>query len=240
MTMTNTATLRSGIMRSYAGRFVVDEDALRRLHTLLTKGATSLGVDTHVVFRIDREDDRFYETTDLADVLSDANLPDKRISSLSIELRRVTVNPQSKPWEVPWLVRVTFGWRKGFLGRSRSMFNEMAEITIVTEDRNWALLMADEIEPQIQRVMAKNRASWLAYPAVAVVFLAFAATSEVLKSPGIGPSVLFQPYNAWKLATLVASAFLLVYMFKNGPFGILIPERLMRAIGAESVFLWGE
>ena len=77
--MTDLPTLKSGIMRSYRGWFVVDEDALRRLQTVLAKGASSLDFETHVVFRVDREDDRFYETTDLDDVLSDANLPGKRV-----------------------------------------------------------------------------------------------------------------------------------------------------------------
>jgi hypothetical protein len=238
--MAEATTLRSGIIRSYGGRFVVDEDSLRRLQAALAKGAPSLGFDTHVVFHVDREDDRFYETTDLSDVLSDANLPGRRVQSLSIELRRVGASSTDRPWQERWVVQVTFGTASGLNSRSRyrRMFDETAELTVMTPDRNWALLMADELEPQVQRVLAKSRMSWLTYPAAVAMLLVIGAVSEVLRVQAV--SVLLQPYTIWKMTAAFPLGVVLAWMLRSLPFRILLPLGFERWFGHESVFLWGE
>ena len=196
------STLQSGIMRSYSGRFVVDEDALRRLQAALTKGASTLGFGTHVVFRVEREDDRFYETTALSNVLSDANLPGKRVQGLSVQLRRGGEAPTHRPWEEKWLVQVNFGTRSASGPRRyvRRMFAEVADLTVITEDRNWALLVADELEPQVQRVLTKSSLGWLVYPASVAIMALIGAVSEVLEAPELGLSALRRPLTVWKLA----------------------------------------
>ena len=54
--------LKSGVIRSYRSAFFVDEDSLRRFQAILTKAGTGLSFPTMVVFHVEREDDRFYET----------------------------------------------------------------------------------------------------------------------------------------------------------------------------------
>ena len=237
-----TATLQSGIMRSYNGRFVVDEDALRRLQAALTKGASTLAFETHVVFRVEREDDRFYETTDLSDVLSDANLPGKRVQGLSVRLRRGGDAPTHRPWEERWLAQVTFGTTSGSGPRRyyRQMFAEVADLTVITEDRNWALLVADELEPQVQRVLTKSPMAWLVYPASVAIVALIGAVSEVLEAPELGLSALRRPLTVWKLAGAIPLGIVLALMVQTMPFRILMPDGFARWFGRESVFLWGE
>jgi hypothetical protein len=241
-TMTERATLQSGIRRYYDDRFVVDEDALRRIQLALEKGAASLSFETSVVFRVYREDDRFYETTDLADVLSDANLPGKRVQQVVIELRRGTSQPTDRPWEERWVTEVTFG---GSPLSSYSRFRwylsgEGAALTVISQDRNWALLMADDLEPQVQRVLVKRRMTWIAYPVVVVALAVTNAISDVLKAPDEGVSTLLRPYTLWRLSLAVPFGVCVVWVFTSLPFRIMLPVGLGRWFGGESVFLWGE
>jgi hypothetical protein len=244
ITMAEQATLQSGIMRHYHGRFVVDEDALRRIQLALTKGAASLSFETYLVFRVYREDDRFYETTDLADVLSDANLPGKRVQHVVLELRRVTPTQTGRPWEERWIVEVTFSagpWYSYSRYYSQSRLSEEgAALTVITQDRNWALLMADELEPQVQRALVQRRMTWLMYPVVVVALVVIAAIGEILKAPGEGVSTLLRPYTMWKISIGVPFGIGLVWLYRWIPFRLLLPPGLGRWFSGESVFLWGE
>jgi hypothetical protein len=116
----------------------------------------------------------------------------------------------------------------------------VAELTIISQDRNWALLMPDELEPQVQRVLVKSRMSWLAYPAVVVAMMVVGSISEILKAPDEGASALLRPYTVWKLSAIVSLGILLVWLFKSLPFRFLLPAGLGRWFGGESVFLWGK
>lgn len=79
--------LSSGISKELKKQFVLDEDALIRIQGVLDKAAKSLQSDVQVVFRVEREDDRFYETANLEDVLSDPNIFGKKVTLIGIEIR---------------------------------------------------------------------------------------------------------------------------------------------------------
>lgn len=144
--------LRSGITRGFEADFVLDENGLRRVVGVLEAKSKELPYPTAVVFTVQRDDDRFYETIDIEDVLADPNTQDHTIRMLRIELRNSDPNRKSEPWDRGWIVLVRFGAR----------LPERATIAVNSEDKGWALLLADELEPQVQRVMsARAIPSWL-------------------------------------------------------------------------------
>jgi hypothetical protein len=156
--------LKSGVSRELKGHFLLNEDAIRRILGVLEAKAKELNHLTSIVFHVKREDDRFYETTNLEDVLSDANTPGHRINEISIELRNTDPAHPPKPWERNWIAAILFKRNGG-----------KQAISIEAEDRNWALLLADELEPQVVRTFTpKQINSWLLvgfYIAMGALFL---------------------------------------------------------------------
>lgn len=157
--------LKSGVSRSLEGHFVLDENGIRRIVGILEAKAKDLPHPSSVVFHVEREDDRFYETSKIEDVLTDANTPGHRITELGIELRNVDPNKTPQPWDRDWIVTVHFQSKKG-----------KQDIIISAEDKNWALLLADELEPQVVRTFTpKKIPTWLLlslYLAIFVLLLA--------------------------------------------------------------------
>src|SRR5437868_2512427 len=88
--------LRSGIAKYYGKAFVLEEDSLRRIQAVLEKAAKELPEETEILFRVEREDDRFYETANLDDVFSDPNIRGRRIGVIYIVLSK------SKPIKDPF------------------------------------------------------------------------------------------------------------------------------------------
>lgn len=138
--------LKSGVSRELEGHFVLDEDGIRRIVGVFEAKSKDLAHPTSIVFHVEREDDRFYETTKVDDVVADANTPGHRITDLGIELRNADPNKPPQPWERDWIAAVHFKTKRG-----------KQSIVIGAEDRNWALLLADELEPQVVRTFTPKK-----------------------------------------------------------------------------------
>lgn len=210
--------LNSGISREFKGHFVLDDNGLRRIAGVLSEKAQDLPYPCSIVFHVKREDDRFYETTLAEDVLADANTPGSRINLLRIELRNSDPNKVSVPWERDWIVAVQF-CRDG----------NKQSINVASEDKNWALLLADAIEPQVTRTFtAKAIPSWMLIPA----YVAFAYfLISVTKSPIPVASDTVSLINfAIGLGALILSASTIED--RN--------ELISKWAGPKSSFQWGE
>jgi hypothetical protein len=229
--------VKSGILRAYPGQFVLDEDALRRFEATLTEATERLSFPVQIVFRVDREDDRFYETTKLADVLSDANLPGRRVDGIRIHLARLEQVPSGKPWEESWVARVSF-----YSPAHSRLSDSGVALEIVTDDRNWALLLADGIEPQILRIIKPRRLMIiLAYAIPIAVLSALVFITGLLRyyeSPATFPHPSLSVF--WRVAIISPLIVFMVYVFRSLSFGKLMPDWFRRFVGTESVFLWGE
>jgi hypothetical protein len=141
--------LRAGISKFWRKAFILEEDCLRRIQAILQKMARDLpDPKPAVVFRVEREDDRFYETTDIADVLADPNVSGKRVILVSAELRATDGSDSESDARRNPIAITNFAAEERY-GRFTDR-NEV-RLRISTGDRNWGLLLADEIEPQIQR-----------------------------------------------------------------------------------------
>lgn len=212
-------TLKSGLIRDLTGNFILDEDALRRIVGILAAKGKELAFPNAVVFHVKREDDRFYETTTLEDVLSDANTPGHRIQLVAIELRDTTPGKAVVPWERDWIVSVQFTT----VGRTQ-------RIEVASENRSWALLLADELGPQVVRTFSAKKIPSLiliaSYIAMGVGLFALAKSYAHL-----------MPFDG---LTIVKTALIMVFGFLS--IATLQPRERFVAhwTGPESSFHWGE
>lgn len=225
------AILKSGLTKYYGRHFVLDEDSLRRMQAILDKAAKELPSSPEVVFRVEREDDRFYETLSIEDVLADPNVERRRIKTVYIELRPDEANLEDVLHRRKAIVSLEFAAEEGF----SALKEHHVRIEISHDNRNWALLLADELEPQIQRTFKSKGIPLLVFVVflipLAMVFLKIyrksfpdAANIEVIKIMG---QALFM-------------IFLVLGMLSFFIYTIGRPKWYSRMLGPESVFLWGD
>jgi hypothetical protein len=214
--------LRSGILKRFERDFYLDEDGIRRIEAVLTTEANKLSTPSVLVFHVQRDDDRFYETTNLTDVLNDPNISEKRIRYCALELRENDPKSEAKPWESDWIVRVGF---------EKTMKNKVV-FRISTKDRTWALHLADQLEPQIERTFKSHKtSSW--WMAICTFALAFFLNNLVTHSSW--SSKLPHFFVSWfpTCIWVVGIIFVLAIIADR-------PKWVIKYFGPESVFLWGD
>ena len=164
--------VRHGIYKSFEKPFLLSEDDLRRIYSEMNKASSELLVQTKVVFYVRREDDRFYETTNIEDVFNEPNTKEKEIKRIVVEIRIIEPEKVRDPWEHSYYAYVSFYTKS----------TDKVYLSIDYEDRTWALDLADKIEPLIQRT---NRISefprWvidLLLLSIIILFYTFVRTFE--------------------------------------------------------------
>jgi len=225
--MENPRKLTSGISKFYKKCFILDEDALRRIQGVLENAGKKLTDAPFVVFYITREDDRFYEVVDVESVLSDPNITGKKVTEISIELR---TQDEKKRLERDWIARVYY-LKERKIPELFGLLDDrhQVRVQIASQDRNWALLLADELEPQVIRTFkAKATPRWL----LLVFLLPFVLL--LLKLIQTLPSEIIQVVEIILLAISV-----LLFLFATSK-ETSLPPSLARLFGPESSFLWGE
>lgn len=230
----------SGISRYYNQCFVLNKEDLQRIHSVLDSAAARLGIPAVVpIFRVEREDDRFYETDSIDQVFSDPNIEKSRIVGLSLELCYIEAPARLHAQERQWIVYVQF------LREKKTQLNDSnanpagVKLQIAVENKDWALLLADELEPQVKRTFkAKYTPRWLLWSLlipVALFVIKLVYSNGLLNdfwpaSPDLGII----------LAILVLVLVILLQILNSnlkisGP-----PAWFTRWFGPESGFLWGD
>jgi len=245
--MSHARAFQSGIFRSYPGTFVLDEAGLRRLQAQIKKLASEFVPDPTVIFLVEREDDRFYETTDIDEVLSDPNLHGTKIRALSL-------NASSSPTVVPppWVkehysIGVTFGEL-----RSHRLYysvgdreENLVSMQLVSSDRNWTLLSTVAIEADIQRLIESRhpyRAAAFGIPLTTLVLLT-ALFKMVFDIRGGVPFLAGLHIGRAMQGSLPATFLMAGLLLMSLRFGIppfSLPQGIRRFLVGESVFLWGD
>lgn len=149
--------LASGISKNFTDDFILDEDSIRRIAGIFEKFSRDLKEKTKIVYYVEREDDRFYRTINIDDVLSDANIQGKKVVQFNISLNYDDKDRIFQPWEQDWIAYVDFSKNPTNLIRWRT--TEKVTFRIHSENKNWALLFADEIQPQIERTFKCKKVS---------------------------------------------------------------------------------
>lgn len=211
-------SLKSGISREINGHFILDESGLRRISEILYEKAKDLPYPCSVIFHVKREDHRFYESTQVEDILSDANVLGSQIHSLRIELRNADPNKVVAPWEKDWIVAIQYsknGYKQG--------------IEVASENKNWALLLADAIEPHITRTFtAKKIPTWILIPSyIVLAYLVHTIFKNYIEStPG--------NISTYELFFWIGAIFLSISSLGNRH------ELISKWAGPKSCFHWGE
>ena len=216
--------IRSGIVKTWKQPFHFEEDDLHRIYKVLEKASRELSDKTQVVLKIIREDDRFYETTRIEDVLSDPNSTKRFIEYIRIELRIVEPHKVRDPWESPYHGYVEFQ-RRGKI---------KAKMKVSHLDRSWSLLLADELEAQVERTFHNKRTpTWL----IIAFAISLYAWGYRLK-PFAEKSDLAQFLHRAAYNPLIFGVGLgFLFAVSNQ---IMQSEMYIRYFGPESGFMWGE
>jgi len=140
-------------------------------------------------------------------------------------VRNTDAARKPEPWEDDWIVAVIF----------ESDEKDPVQLRIYSEKINWALLLADELEPQIERTFKPNAISdWILLPFYwSLVILGFKGFN-ILFSKGIFPAGII--YSLQVLIIILA----LLFSFFTLSKGKLRSKWLTKYLGPESVFLWGD
>lgn len=223
--MTRPLVLKSGIHKNFKKNFELDEDSTHRITGILEKAAKEIGSPTTIVYYVYRKDYRFYETTKLENIFNDANISGKEICIFRIELRNTDPTRKPEPWEDDWIVAVIFDTDE----------KDQVQLRIYSEKTNWALLLADELEPQIERTFKPNAIpDWILLPLYwSLVFLGF-KWINILFSNGIFPGGVIYSLQA---LIIILSLFISFFTVSKGK---LRSKWLTKYLGPESVFLWGD
>lgn len=142
------AKRRAGIRKEYSKQFVVSEAKLRKLCDVLREHAEKLSETTYLRFHVQRENDSFYETVELDEVLGDDNAEGREITLLGIEIHEEEGQgsagadyPEPKN-AIAWVI----------FRRDR---DESVRVNVRAKDRDWCFVLFDDIDSQLQRVMYK-------------------------------------------------------------------------------------
>lgn len=225
--------LTSGISKHYRKPFFLDEDSLRRIHASLEKAAKDLQDPTTLIFHVERDDDRYYETANLDEVLSDSNVRDKKINFLGLGLRYID-EPKDTSWRPHWIVQVNF-----LKGRQSALRNlDLVEIKIGTENKSWALLLADELQSQIERTFkVKGTPRWLlVLCTIPLLVMGIRLNSHFLEISSNDSSADANNFVVFAIGFL-AGVIIPLYIKR---FDDDLGKWFIRFFGPETAFAWGD
>jgi len=131
--------LETGSSKRYFKKFLLDETKLRKINSVLQKASEKLDEDTETIFHIEREDNTYYKTNTIEDVFKDDNSVGKKINWLDIKVKKTN----SEENETSAYVRFS------------KSYNDRILISVNDKNRDWCLLLKDELDTQIQRVSKK-------------------------------------------------------------------------------------
>ncbi len=222
--MDNTAIeLRSGSNKEYKKAFVLDPDSLYRLTGIFEKYKAELKCPSSIVFHVSRDDELYYETTEIQNVISDPNVGKRAIFYFSIDIRSADPNKKPQPWERDFIVRVNF---------HRDRLTKVG-MWIDADDRKWALLLADELDPQIVRLFKCTQVpNWL----LVLFYLSIGTIATIWIPRLVGIHyVLDVLLNTIALFIWPGLIVLSISTYKASR-----SNWLAKIVGPESVFLWGD
>jgi hypothetical protein len=226
--------LQSGITKLFHNDFILDEDSLRRIEGILQKASKEITDEVVLTYKVEREDDRFYEVLNLDDVLSDPNVSGRKVNALYIELRSNHVFKENLFRARP-VVSILFSTSiRGNMkvAESWTFYPSATKFQISHDNRTWALMLADELEPQILRTFRVKQfprfVFWLLY--IPIIVIVFKVINHFF--PYKTDWLVFLPFFIVSLAALLA--------FWSSISTSRLFEPYKYIIESQSVFLWGD
>lgn len=223
--MAKPLVLKSGIHKVFTKNFALEEDTANRISQILKEASKELGYASAVVLYVYKENDRFYETTEIDEVFSDPNIDGKEIKSFNIELRNSDPERQPERWQDDWIVQIIF---------SNFHKDDPVVFKIYAGNKGWALLLSDKLEPHIEAALVKNSIpDFILIPLYAsITFLGFKFFSNLMINTEIPKALLYAVQTVIIICCIVLSLLTLSIGKERATF-------LKKHFGPESVFLWG-
>ena len=139
---------QAGISKGFTKHFLLDESKLRKLCDVIREHSEKLKERTYLKLWVRREDNSYYETKNIDEVLKDDNIPGKALQRLIIHLLK----------EHPDKDKATFNSGdkiKTFVAFTLDQ-DEKVSFGIEETERDWCFLLADDLDTQIQRTLKKR------------------------------------------------------------------------------------
>ncbi len=160
-------TIRAGVTKTYRRDFVLDSTMLGSIVEKINATVTELNRSATVVFSIYREDDSFYRTKNLDEVLSDDNAAARAIKNLDVHL---ICGDGTSTKEEDIVLALRF----------RRFQDDKILLILDSEERQWSFQLAERMDTQIGRILRRLRLplqhsgllDWLAIAALAAIVLA--------------------------------------------------------------------
>lgn len=140
---------KAGIYKEYKKHFFLDETKLRKIYDVLREYSKKLNNQNYIKFHAIREDDSFYETKDIDEVLADDNTPGLSIRTLGIEMHREVSESGKVDYEDEKRDAIAFVVFQRFQ-------EEKFIMRIQEKQRDWCFLLADDIDTQVQRTLRRK------------------------------------------------------------------------------------
>jgi len=144
----------SGIRREFNDAFVLDEAKLRKVADILKAAASKASAPLTVRYFVETEDDRFFRSADIEDVLQHDNAPGRSIATLIVELRG-----EGKKEDFPdHETRAAIDVNDADKPRAMVSFRLNRGIVLISTgpDRDWCFLLIEELVAQAQRIITKR------------------------------------------------------------------------------------
>lgn len=149
-------TIKAGLFKEYENNFILDESKLRKIVNLIEEFSKKLKKETYILYIVNRKDNSQYETKNIEDILADDNIPEKCITSLGIKLKEKFSD--KKDYEL------TTDQQRPIVIIAFTLFRyPKIEFGVTGENRDWCILLTDELDNQIKRILIKSPFSFLSY-----------------------------------------------------------------------------
>ena len=164
---------KAGLLKEYQQNFVLDEGKIRKLAAAFEQFASKLPPAHYVRYYVELNNNSFYETKDLEEVLADPNSAGRAIQALGITIEKQE-STEGDDQEADATASLGFRCDK----------TDRVKWGVSYTDRDWCFLLADELDAQVKRSLRK-RPFWLVarrYIDMILLFLVFAIASAALAS----------------------------------------------------------
>ncbi|MGB2578708.1 hypothetical protein AAIR98_000627 [Elusimicrobium simillimum] len=177
---------KAGFSKEYPQNFFLNEQKLRKIIDVITDHTKKLNTPFRIQYKVFRDNDSFYESESLDELLSDDNTLSKKIRKISIYL--YITEPKKEEKNETNILALSFGKRR--------------EIPILLDveysNKQWCFILLDDLDTQIKRTL-KNSFHFSGTIFGAIDVLAFFLLTALIIALAISNAMISIPENIFNL-----------------------------------------
>lgn len=247
-------SIRAGVTKTYKRDFVLDPTMLGSIVDVINEATAKMSRSTTTLFSVYRQDDSFYRTEELAEVLSDDNTSAKAIKSLVIQL--IYGDGTSTKDEDIVLVL-----------SCRRFQDEKIVLIVDSDEREWSFRLAEQLDTKIGRLLGRPRLplqqtgliDWLAIAAIMVIVLviynwttmSWSEAPDLLTTESLSSLTLEEKFDTFMLAlqqrlAVTRSQYIYIWPLAIVFWGVVLAMITAKPISrflekySRSAFYWGD